>query len=378
MAAQRVLVVFGTRPEVIKLAPVVMELRARKSAFECIACSTGQHREMLDQALSVFRIKPDVDLRLMTPGQSLGRLTSLLFQSIDRLLEEWNPDALIVQGDTTSAYVAAMCAFYRGIPVGHVEAGLRTGDISAPFPEEANRCIIGKIASQHYAPTQRAKSNLLREGVSEAAVEVTGNTVVDALHWMQKSGSLSPGEEIPAQIRGLFNSHRLVLVTSHRRESFGQGLSNICRALFQIVTEHPDTIIVYPVHLNPNVSHPVQKALGAHPRIHLLPPVSYPALLWLMSQAYLVISDSGGIQEEAPSFSKPLLVLREITERPEAVEAGCAELVGTDAGLISRRAGALLDDLQAYRAMANKENPFGDGMAARRIADMLMRQIKTT
>ena len=370
---KRVLVLFGTRPEVIKLAPVVMELRARPAEFECIACSTGQHRQMLDQALSVFKITPDLDLNLMTPGQTLAGLTSLLFKAIDQTLEEQKPDAVIVQGDTTSAFVGAMCGFYRRTLVGHVEAGLRTGDIWSPFPEEVNRCIVGRVATQHYAPTERSRQNLLREGISESAIQVTGNTVVDALQWMRRSGAAGPSGEVAEELQAAMRGHRMILVTSHRRESFGEGLQNTCRALLRIVNEHPDTMVVYPVHLNPNVQGPVKAVLNEHPRIHLLPPVSYPTLLWLMAESHLILSDSGGIQEEAPSYSKPLLVLRDTTERPEAVEAGCAELVGTDEELIVRRAGELLADPAAYAGMAGKQNPFGDGTAARRIADMLLR-----
>lgn len=368
---KRVLVLFGTRPEVIKLAPVVLELRSRPDEFVTIACSTGQHREMLDQAMSVFRLKADLDLNLMTPGQTLAGLTSLLFKAIDQAIEETKPDAIVVQGDTTSAFVGGMCGFYRRIPVGHVEAGLRTGNIWAPFPEEVNRCIVGKIATHHFAPTERSRQNLLRENVPDSQIEVTGNTVVDALHWMQQNSALQATHEIPADIAPALASHRLILVTSHRRESFGGGLENTFRAVVRIANAFPDTLVVYPVHLNPNVQAPAQELLANHPRIRLLPPVSYSALLWLMSKACIILSDSGGIQEEAPSFSKPLLVLRETTERPEAVDAGCAMLVGTDEEKIVTEASRLLSDADAYAAMAGKPNPFGDGQAASRIADIL-------
>lgn len=368
---KRVLVLFGTRPEVIKLAPVVHELRSRPDEFTTIACSTGQHREMLDQAMSVFRLKADLDLNLMTPGQTLAGLTSLLFKSIDKAIDETQPDAIIVQGDTTSAFVGGMCGFYRRIAVGHVEAGLRTHNIWAPFPEEVNRCIVGKVATHHFAPTDRSRQNLLREGVTDSSIAVTGNTVVDALHWMQENDALKPTDEIPSDIAPALASHRLILVTSHRRESFGGGLENTFRTIVRIANEFPDTLIVYPVHLNPNVQAPAKAILADHPRIRLLPPVSYSALLWLMSKAHIILSDSGGIQEEAPSFSKPLLVLRETTERPEAVDAGCAILVGTDEEKIFSHASKLLSDSAAYAAMAGKPNPFGDGKASQRIADIL-------
>lgn len=369
--AKRILVLFGTRPEVIKLAPVVKELRRRSGEFETIACSTGQHREMLDQAMGVFQLKADLDLNLMTPGQTLAGLTSLLFKAIDNAIEETKPDAIIVQGDTTSAFVGGMCGFYRRLTVGHVEAGLRTGNIWAPFPEEVNRCIVGKIATHHFAPTDRSRQNLLRESVPDSQIAVTGNTVVDALHWMQQNEALKATSEIPADIEPALAAHRLILVTSHRRESFGGGLENTFRTIVRIANEFPDTLIVYPVHLNPNVQAPAKAILADHPRIRLLPPVSYSALLWLMSKANIILSDSGGIQEEAPSFSKPLLVLRETTERPEAVDAGCAILVGTDEEKIFSHASKLLSDSAAYAAMAGKPNPFGDGKASERIADIL-------
>ncbi len=368
---KRVLIVAGTRPEVIKLAPVVRTLRSRPAEFEPIYCSTGQHREMLDQANEVFQLTPDLDLGLMVHAQSLASLTSTLFRSLDETLENTRPDVVLVQGDTTSAFVGAMCAFYRRVPVGHVEAGLRTGNMLSPFPEEANRSIIGTIASQHYAPTTWAAGNLLREGVDEATVVVTGNTIVDALHWAQKHAHMNPAGEVPASVIEQVAAHRTILVTSHRRESFGEGLRNTFTTLRRLVDEFPDTVVVYPVHLNPAVQGAVQETLQGHPRIHLLAPVAYPTMLWLLSQAYLVLSDSGGIQEEAPSFSKPLLVLRDTTERPEAIEAGCARLVGTDPEVILREARSLLSDKDAYDAMRGKPNPFGDGRAAHRIADLL-------
>jgi UDP-N-acetylglucosamine 2-epimerase len=368
---KRVLILLGTRPEVIKLAPVVKEFQSRPAEFETIVCSTGQHREMLDQAMRVFQLKADLDLQLMAPNQTLAGLTSLLFKAIDKTIEDTKPDAIIVQGDTTSAFVGGMCGFYRRLIVGHVEAGLRTGNIWAPFPEEVNRAIVGRIATQHYAPTERSRQNLLREGIADTAINVTGNTVVDALHWMQRNNALNPTEEIPAHVVSGIAGKRMILVTSHRRESFGGGLDNTFRSIVHLANTFPDTVFVYPVHLNPNVQAPARAILADHPRIHLLPPVSYPALLWLMSKSFIILSDSGGIQEEAPSFSKPLLVLRDTTERPEAVDAGCAILVGTDEQKIISNATKLLSDPAAYAAMAGKPNPFGDGLASKRIGDML-------
>lgn len=369
---KRVFIIAGTRPEVIKLAPVVMACRARPEQFDTIYCSTGQHREMLDQANKVFRLAADMDLGLMMPGQSLAGLTGLLFNALDAAIEKVRPDVIVVQGDTTSAMVGAMCGFYRRITVGHVEAGLRTGNIWAPFPEEVNRGIIGKVATLHFAPTEMARDHLLREGVAKESVHVTGNTVVDALQWVRANGALMPTDEITSALRDVIRGKRLILVTSHRRESFGEGLANTCGALLRIVEAFPDTAVVYPVHLNPNVQGPVREMLKNHPRVHLLPPVSYPALLWLMSESCVILSDSGGIQEEAPSFSKPLLVLRDTTERPEVVHAGCAKLVGTDQNRIVTETTRLLSSAAAYAAMAGKPNPFGDGKAGERIADLLL------
>jgi UDP-N-acetylglucosamine 2-epimerase len=369
---KRVLIIAGTRPEVIKLAPVVVACRTRPGQFETIYCSTGQHREMLDQANKVFRLQTDMDLGLMAPGQTLAGLTSLLFNALDAAIEKVKPDAIVVQGDTTSAMVGAMCGFYRRIIVGHVEAGLRTGNIWAPFPEEVNRSIIGKIATLHFAPTDMSRDNLLREGIAKDTVHITGNTVVDALHWVRANGALAPTDEIAQSVRDAIKGKRLILVTSHRRESFGDGLANTCNALLRIVELFPDTVIVYPVHLNPNVQGPVKELLRDHPRIHLLPPVSYPALLWLMSESNIILSDSGGIQEEAPSFSKPLLVLRDTTERPEVIHAGCAILVGTEQDRIVAEVTRLLCDSAAYASMAGRPNPFGDGKAGERIANLLV------
>ena len=366
-----VLVLFGTRPEVIKLAPVIRELRARPQEFTCRVVSTGQHREMVDQALAAFRLKVDVQLDAMSSAKSLGKLTAHLFLDIDELLEREKPDWVIVQGDTTSAMVGAMCAFYRQIKVGHVEAGLRTYNRWSPFPEEINRTVIGHVGDLHFAPTEHSAENLRKAGVPANTVHVTGNTVVDALLWVSEAlrQEAPPGLD-PAMIASL-EGKRLVLVTSHRRESFGQGLENICDALLETVRRYPDVVIVYPVHLNPNVREPVRRLLSAEPRIHLLEPLGYLPLVYLMQRSYCIFTDSGGIQEEAPSLGKPVLIMRDTTERPEVVEAGCARLVGTVAENILQAAGELLDNPAAYDAMARVKNPFGDGLASRRIADLL-------
>lgn len=368
---KKVLVLAGTRPEVIKIAPVLFALRERRQEFNAVFCTTGQHRNMLDQALAVFGLKPDLDLNLMTPDQTLAGLTGNLFRAIDETLVQVKPDIMLVQGDTTSAMVGAMSGFYRDIPVGHIEAGLRTGNLQAPFPEESNRCIIGRHARWHFAPTEGARRNLLSESVPESRIEVTGNTVVDALHWAQRHVEIKPGEDIPLPVVASLKGRRMLLVTGHRRESFGESLAGVCRALKRLADAFEDVVIVYPVHLNPKVQEPVQAGLGGHPRIHLLPPVSYSTMLWLMRESYSILSDSGGIQEEAPSFAKPLLITRETTERPEVVEAGCALLVGTDEQVIFTQVERLLMDSSFYASMTNKVNPFGDGRASARIVACL-------
>ncbi len=373
---RRILILLGTRPEVIKLAPVIMALRRRADVFETIVCSTGQHREMFDQAMQGFGLKEDMNLGLMTPKQTLAGITSLAFAAIDKALDETRPDAILVQGDTTSAMCGAMCGFYQRVPVGHVEAGLRTGDIYSPFPEEVNRSVIGKVAAWHFVPTPRSGDNLRREGVPEAKIHLTGNTVVDALQWMRQRLPGQAPDELPATAAKAIEGHRLILVTGHRRESFGEGMASMCRALRALADRFTDSTIIYPVHLNPNVQQPVREILSDHPRIHLLPPVAYGTLLWLMNRACIILSDSGGIQEEAPSFGKPLLVLRDTTERPEVIEAGCAKLVGTNETRVVEEATRLLSDKAAYAAMADRENPFGDGRAAERIADILEKQVQ--
>ncbi|MDC3307425.1 UDP-N-acetylglucosamine 2-epimerase (non-hydrolyzing) [bacterium] len=365
-----VLLVFGTRPEAIKMAPVHRAL-ARDHRFRVRVCVTAQHREMLDQVLDLFAIEPAYDLDLMRPGQDLTSITTRVLEGMKAVLEDAAPDIVLVHGDTTTTMAASLAAYYAQIPVGHVEAGLRTGDIYSPWPEEMNRRLTTSIAALHFAPTEAARSNLLREGVSEEMIVVTGNTVIDALLSMIDRVRGTAEEVFLRRFEGIDFSQQLVLVTGHRRESFGDGLERICRALAEL-SRTPGVEIVYPVHLNPNVQEPVQRELGAIPNVHLLDPQEYLPFLYLMDQAHLVITDSGGIQEEAPSLGKPVLVTRETTERPEAVEAGTVRLVGTDVDAIVGAARGLLLDEEQYRAMSFIHNPYGDGAASQRIVEALL------
>ena len=361
----RVLVVIGTRPEAIKLAPVIRAARA--ASIDVQVCVTGQHREMLRPILELFDIAPDHDLDLMTPGQTLSRITGAVLEATDRVIEACEPSWVVVQGDTTTALAASLASFYRGVPVAHIEAGLRTDDKRQPFPEEANRRIVDDLADLHFAPTERARSNLLREGRSPTTVSVTGNTGIDALQY-----ALSLDYEMArGPLAGVPRDRRIVLVTAHRRESFGAGILSICHAIERLVREVDDIQIVYPVHMNPNVRNTVRERLSDHERITLLPPLDYMSLVHLMRASTLILTDSGGIQEEAPTLGRPVLVLRDVTERPEAVEAGCARLVGTNESRIVLEARRLLEDAAAYRRMAHVANPFGDGHASERIVDTL-------
>ncbi len=370
---KKIVVVFGTRPEAIKLAPVVKALR-QVGTFEVQVCVTAQHRQMLDQVLELFAITPDVDLDLMQPGQDLTDLTARVLVGMRGVLRDWRPDLLLVQGDTTTTLAASLAAHYEKIAVGHVEAGLRTGNLYAPWPEEMNRRLTTVLAALHFPPTPWARDNLLREGVAAEVVHVTGNTVIDAL--LEVVARLASDEALRVGLErqfGFLNPVRkLVLVTGHRRESFGPGFEQICQAL-RALGEREDVEIVYPVHLNPNVQEPVRRILGSCPNIHLIEPLDYLPFVYLMSRAYLIVTDSGGIQEEAPSLGKPVLVMRDTTERPEAVEAGTAKLVGTDRGRIVMEATRLLEDAAAYRAMAQAHNPYGDGKASERIVDFLQK-----
>jgi len=360
---------FGTRPEAIKLAPVIQELARHPREFEPVVLVTAQHRHMLDQVLRAFDIRPDHDLDLMRPGQSLADVTVGVLRGVERVLRRVRPDMVIVQGDTTSALAAALAAFYQRIPVGHVEAGLRTCDKYSPFPEEMNRRLVSSLADQHFAPTRAAKENLLREGVPRGHIHVTGNTVVDALKAIRRS---KVAWHIPVFDK-IAPEQRVVLVTAHRRESFGPGFESICYALRMLVERNSDVEVVYPVHLNPNVRGPVRTILGGTQRIHLIEPLEYLPFVRLMKRAYLILTDSGGIQEEAPALGKPVLVMRDVTERPEAVEAGAAKLVGTDADAIVSTTERLLRSTAAYRKMARVRNPFGDGRASARIMTALRR-----
>jgi len=369
----RVLTVFGTRPEAIKLAPVIKELE-KHSEFESRVCVTAQHRQMLDQVLQLFGINPHWDLNLMRENQSLFYVTSSALRSLEAVFREAQPDVVLVQGDTTTAFVASLAAYYLKIKVGHVEAGLRTYDKFNPFPEEMNRRLADALSDFLFAPTVRAKQNLLREGFPEERVFVTGNTVIDALLWVRRQRV--KGEKSLSRFPQLMNdSSRLILVTGHRRESFGEGFEKICRGLKMIAERNPDVRIVYPVHLNPNVKEPVHRILGGVANVHLIEPLDYAGFVLLMDKAYLILTDSGGIQEEAPSLGKPVLVMREKTERPEAIEAGTARLVGTDSEQIFEETQRLLSDRTEYEKMARAANPFGDGRAAERIVQILLKEL---
>ena len=372
MAKIRVMSIFGTRPEAIKLAPVIQLLKNDKR-FESSLVVTAQHREMLDQVLSLFSLHPDHDLNLMTDDQSLASLAAAVLTHIDPLLEKNHPDWVIVQGDTTTAMTASLVAFYRHIKVAHVEAGLRTGDKWQPFPEEINRRMISSLADLHFAPTELARDNLLREGISNEKIKVTGNTVIDALHQIIKQPVPTRIEEFLRERHILSREKALVVVTVHRRENFGEPLRNICAALKLLAKEFRKQIeIVYPVHLNPNIQKPVTELLSGIPNLSLLPPLDYLPLVHLLNHSHLILTDSGGIQEEATGLGKPCLVLREVTERPEGVEAGVLKLVGTDTDKIVSEASRLLTDKAAYEKMAHAANPFGDGKAAPRIIQALL------
>jgi UDP-N-acetylglucosamine 2-epimerase (non-hydrolysing) len=365
----RILSVFGTRPEAVKMAPVVRQL-TQTAGIESLVCVTAQHRQMLDQVLDLFQIKPDVDLNLMRENQSLAELSAAIFSGLDPVLADLQPDWVLVQGDTTTVMITALLAYYRRIRVGHVEAGLRTHDKWQPFPEEINRRVAGVTADLHFAPTAWARQNLLREGIPDEIIKVTGNPVIDALHFVSSQPMPHEIQDLIAKLK-IEAGQRLVLVTAHRRENFGQPLEDICQALKSLATRG-DIEIVYPVHLNPNVQEPVYRLLKELPHITLLPPMDYLPLVHLMKRSFIILTDSGGIQEEAPAFGVPVLVLREVTERPEGVEAGILKLVGTDTQKIISEATWLLDDPQERASMAKAANPFGDGHAAERIVKALI------
>src|SRR5690554_82919 len=373
----KVLSVFGTRPEAIKMAPLVKAL-TEDSFFDARVCVTAQHREMLDQVLELFEITPEYDLNLMKGGQDLYDITSGVLLGLRDVLKEFNPDMVLVHGDTATTFAATLAAFYQQILVGHVEAGLRTGNIYSPWPEEANRVLTGRLAAVHFAPTERNQNALLHEHIAADKITITGNTVIDALQWVVKkidqSAELQDKVNTTLAEAGLNTevlAKRYVLVTGHRRENFGEGFENICKALSALATANPDMHFIYPVHLNPNVQEPVKRLLGGAGNVHLIQPLGYEPFVFLMQQAYLVLTDSGGVQEEAPGLGKPVLVMRDTTERPEAIEAGTVKLVGTDAEVIVSAVQGLIDDAEQYETMSRAHNPYGDGRASERICAFL-------
>ena len=372
----KVLTVFGTRPEAIKMAPVVLALQA-STALESRVCVTAQHRQMLDQVLGLFSITPDYDLDLMRPNQDLYDITSRILLGLRDVLDDYQPDLILVHGDTTTCFAASLAAFYKQIPIGHVEAGLRTGDMQAPFPEEANRSLVGRVASLHFAPTESSQANLQRENVANSAITVTGNTVIDALLWV-KSRLAEYDDDVwreaitPRVFERLEDTARkLILITGHRRENFGQGFVDLCTAIKTLAEAHSDWEFVYPVHLNPNVQKPVFDILSGLDNVSLIAPQDYLPFTWLMNRSSLILTDSGGIQEEAPSLGKPVLVMRSVTERPEAVDAGTVRLVGTDQQAIVEHVEAVMTDDATYQAMSKAHNPYGDGQAASRIVEVI-------
>lgn len=364
------LIVFGTRPEAIKMAPLIKEFQ-RNQEFETKVCITAQHREMLDQVLDFFKITPDYDLNLMKPGQNLYALTSDIIFGMKGVLEEFEPDYVCLHGDTSTTMAASVAAFYSGAKICHIEAGLRTHNKYSPFPEEMNRQITGRIADYHFAPTKLSKKNLILENIAEEAIIVTGNTVIDALLESAVKVEKMDNEEIKELKRIVDLSKKIIVVTGHRRENHGQGLSNICAALKEIAYGYPEVQIIYPVHLNPKVSTPVHDMLSGIHNVVLIEPLSYPAFVWLMTKSYLIITDSGGIQEEAPSLGKPVLVMRDSTERPEAVSAGTVILVGTHKNKIVEECIKLLENKEIYENMSALHNPYGDGSASRRIVEFI-------
>ena len=381
MNMKKILLVFGTRPEAIKMAPLVKKLQEMPEAFQTIVCVTGQHREMLDQVLRLFEITPDFDLNIMKPNQDLYDITSRILLGMRDVLKEVQPDIVLVHGDTTTSMAAALAAFYQQIPVGHVEAGLRTGNIYSPWPEEMNRLITGRITTYHFSPTPLARENLLQEHVAEEQIIVTGNTVIDALQMVV--GKLREDAALASEVANRINemgydvtrlngAKRMVLITGHRRENFGEGFLNICHAIKHLAEKYPDVDFVYPMHLNPNVRKPVLEILGeGAENVFLIEPLDYLPFVYMMQHSTLILTDSGGVQEEAPGLGKPVLVMRDTTERPEALEAGTVLLVGTNREKIEHGVSMLLDDTDTYRRMSEAINPYGDGLACERIAAAL-------
>jgi UDP-N-acetylglucosamine 2-epimerase (non-hydrolysing) len=377
---KKILLVFGTRPEAIKMAPLILAFQKYSHKIEAKVCVTAQHREMLDQVLHIFNITPDYDLDIMKPGQDLYDVTSNVLLGMKDILSEYQPDVVLVHGDTTTTIATAMSAFYQKIPVGHVEAGLRTGDIYSPWPEEANRKLTGTLTTYHFAPTQTSKENLLKENIKENNTYVTGNTVIDALLWVldkiNSTESLKSelSKKIKSGFSGFEEGNEFVLITGHRRENFGQGFLDMCSAIKTLAQKHKDVNFVYPVHLNPNVQKPVQELLSGIDNVYLISPLDYEPFVYLMSKSYLILTDSGGIQEEAPSLGKPVLVMRDTTERPEAVDAGTVKLVGTNSENIISEVTRLLEDDACYESMSQAHNPYGDGKACEKIIKILLEE----
>ncbi len=385
---KKVLLVFGTRPEAIKMAPLVKELQKQKERIETVVCVTGQHREMLDQVLEIFDIKPDYDLNIMKRGQDLYDVTARVLTGMREVLKEINPDIVLVHGDTTTSTAAALAAFYQQIPVGHVEAGLRTHNIYSPWPEEMNRLLTGRLATYHFSPTPLSRNNLIKESINDRNIIVTGNTVIDALYWVVDK--IKNNKELDNELESVLskagydvnrldNGKKLVLITGHRRENFGDGFINMCTAIKDLTVKHPNVDFVYPMHLNPNVRKPIHEVFGEDlsglKNMFFIEPLEYLSFVYLMEKSSIVLTDSGGIQEEAPGLGKPVLVMRDTTERPEALNAGTVKLVGTDYNKIVNEVSSLIDDKAAYEKMSKAVNPYGDGLACGRIVNALLYRI---
>lgn len=375
---KKILLVFGTRPEAIKMAPLALKLKQEKESFEAKVCVTGQHREMLDQVLELFALKPDFDLNIMKPGQTISEVTSNVLLGLDKVFDNWKPDLILVHGDTATTFSAALAGYYHQIKVGHIEAGLRTGDIYSPWPEEGNRKLTSILTHYHFAPTEESYNNLVKENINSNSIIITGNTVIDALLSVRDKIAADPAlqESFKHKFNMLDSSKKLILVTGHRRESFGQGFENICLALANIAKKYNDVQILYPVHLNPNVQRPVNEMLSNINNIHLIEPQDYLPFVYLMDKSYLILTDSGGIQEEAPSLGKPVLVMRDTTERPEAVAAGTVKLVGTDPDVIEKNIKNLIEDSSLYNTMQRAHNPYGDGTSCEKIVTYLKENFK--
>ncbi|ALN49042.1 non-hydrolyzing UDP-N-acetylglucosamine 2-epimerase [Escherichia coli] len=372
--SKKIMVVFGTRPEAIKMAPLVKEISNNK-ALDLRVCVTGQHREMLDQVLEIFQIKPDYDLNLMKSGQSLNDITSSILINIKCILQEYKPDLVLVHGDTATTFAVSLAAYYEKISVGHVEAGLRTGNIYSPWPEEANRKLTAVLAKYHFAPTFSSKENLIREGCVPDNIIVTGNTVIDALHLAKEkiNNDIQLSDKLKQEFSFLEPEKKIILVTGHRRESFGKGFEDICDALAIIARSYKDIQIIYPVHMNPNVRGPVNRLLSNINNIYLIEPLQYLPFVYLMDKSYIILTDSGGIQEEAPSLGKPVLVMRDTTERPEAILAGTVALVGTDKNKITEKVKELIENTEVYKKMSAAQNPYGDGKSCQRIVNAILK-----